>query len=96
MPWKSVPTEDEVAALLAKIDHFEDFVLTKLLAQTGVRQGEAFAMNWGDLDFKLKQIRIGYRRDFKPKTSTSNGILYPTDELFQSLKKLQTWYAARS
>ena len=58
------------------------------MAQNGLRQGEAFNLIWDDIDFESRTIRIGFRRTFQPKTSTSNRLVFPSESLLADLSKL--------
>lgn len=83
-----VPTESEMVGTIAALKDPEDRTLARLMAQNGLRQGEAFSLEWSDVDFDQKLIWIGFRRNFRPKTSTSNRIIYPTNSLLEELRTL--------
>ncbi|WP_028795964.1 tyrosine-type recombinase/integrase [Thalassobaculum salexigens] len=78
----------EVSRLVSHLPTFEDQILVRLLAQNGLRQGEAFNLIWDDIDFETETIQIGFRRTFQPKTSTSNRRVFPSTSLLADLSKL--------
>lgn len=64
-------TEEELGRLLAEIPA-EWRVFFELLAQTGLRIGEAIALRWGDVDFDRRRVRVRrrfYRGGFAPPKS---------------------------
>lgn len=78
----------DVGGLVSHLPTFEDQALVRLMAQNGLRQGEAFNLIWDDIDFESGTIRIGFRRTFQPKTSTSNRLVFPSESLLADLSKL--------
>jgi integrase len=64
-------TEEELGRLLAEIpEHWRVFF--ELLAQTGLRIGEAIALRWQDVDFDRRRVHVGrrfYRGSFAPPKS---------------------------
>lgn len=78
----------DVSSLVSHLPTFEDQALVRLMAQNGLRQGEAFNLIWDDIDFESRTIRIGFRRTFQPKTSTSNRLVFPSESLLADLSKL--------
>jgi integrase len=64
-------TEEELGRLLAEVpDQWRLFF--ELLAQTGLRIGEAIALRWQDVDFDRRRVHVGrryYRGGFAPPKS---------------------------
>lgn len=68
------------------------YVLLFTFISTGAREGEIFALNKDDFNYKEKSIRINKqftkgKLKHKPKTSHSNRIVYIFDEAAEELKK---------
>jgi integrase len=64
-------TEEELGRLLAEIPE-QWRVFFELLAQTGLRIGEAIALRWQDVDFDRRRVHVGrrfYRGSFAPPKS---------------------------
>lgn len=74
----------------------------EVLYYSGLRKGEANALNWKDVNFESKSISINKNITQKikgekyiiltPKTKSSNRILPLTDKLIVSLKELKSYY----
>lgn len=71
------------------------YTMIKFLAYTGVRCGEALALQWKDIDFIEKSVDINKTRDQwgtrSPKTKNSNRIVLVDDELITQLKNYKKW-----
>lgn len=73
--------------------------LTELMALSGMRCGEAIALNESDVDFKNRVIHVDKNYDHKhkiitsPKTGDSNREIYMQDELFMLCKKIKLYTA---
>lgn len=86
-PTLSVREKDELLEFLTCCKnslHFMWYVYFRILSLTGMRKGEAQALEWNDINFKENKIRINktistYGRNKKhisnPKTSSSNRII---------------------
>lgn len=74
------------------------YALFRVLFYTGLRIGEALALEWSDIDFKSKTINVDKTLKFvdnkivagKPKTRASIAVL-PIDD--QTLKILKGWHS---
>lgn len=93
-------TRDELRRFLNSVKeankpHFIAFF--NLLAFTGVRIGEALALEWADVDFKNKTISINKTVSGKtiapPKTAAGNRTIIISDELVAILKE---WKATQT
>lgn len=69
--------------------------LTELMALSGMRCGEAIALNESDVDFKNRVIHVDKTYDHRhkivtsPKTEDSNREIYMQDELFMLCKRIK-------
>lgn len=67
-----------------------------ILALTGMRKGELFALTTKDINFEQKTISITKTRDFlgarSPKTKNSVRTIPLTDELAKCIKKYLLWF----
>ncbi|MFT8470903.1 MAG: site-specific integrase [Oenococcus sp.] len=70
-------------------DHYNRYAFFRLLAFTGMRKGEALALNWGDVDLTNKTLSIsktvvtvdsGEVISNEPKTKASNRLMTLDDE----------------
>lgn len=77
----------------AKKISFKKFVLFRLLSYSGMRVGEALALNWSDIDFNNNTVSISKtvatsRHTFsinKPKTQAGNRVISLDDETINYL-----------
>ena len=79
------------------LDNSMYYYIFLLLSQSGMRQGEARALTWRDINFKDKTININktITKDINdkdiigdtPKTESSNRIIYIDDNLLNALKE---------
>src|SRR5262249_40384242 len=84
---------EQVSAFLsaAKQDarHYPLFLL---LARTGLRPGEAFGLQWGDLDHRARELRVerswSLRKVETPKTGTTRRVDM-SEQLAQALRRLE-------
>lgn len=75
---------------------FQDYVMFRLLAFTGMRKGEIYPLKWSDIDFKTKTVDINKTLSLvkkeniisTPKTKGSNRILGLDDK---TLAELYSW-----
>lgn len=78
-----------------------DFAIFQTLAYTGMRIGELLALQWDDVNFKEKNIRVIktlYRENQRiaeyelttPKTTSSTRKIYVDDDLLRLLQKLRS------
>lgn len=91
---------DEFNRFINVVDNFQYKVLFEFLFFTGVRLGEALALNWND--FKDNQIYInktiskeninGKRLITLPKTKKSIRVVHIDDKLIAELNKLHDYY----
>ena len=72
-------------------------MLTEFSALSGLRAGEAIALNTSDIDFTNRYIRVSKTYDpvnhvvGTPKTATSNRDVYMQDELFTLCKRIKRY-----
>ena len=79
-----VPTDEEVQQLIAGCNK-KLATFLKLLADTGMRSGEAWMLEWTDFDFERKHLRITPEKWGKPR------VLPLNNKLEAMLKSLPTW-----
>jgi len=77
-----LPQEEEVKQLIAGIGK-RTSTLLQLLHETGIRIGEATALQWTDLDFKTKQLRVNC-----PEKGSNSRTLTISDTLIAMLNAL--------
>lgn len=92
-------TYEEYLKFDSVIDDFKYHVFFEVLYFLGLRQGEAMALNWNDIDFKNKTINIRKTLTTKikgenwtistPKTKNSTRILPMTEKLLNDLLNLK-------
>ena len=94
----------KVISLLYKGDYYEHYLFISfwLLFMTGMRIGEAAALQWDDIDFETGMLIISktlyYKtmNDYKfvePKTQASNRTIYIDAD---TIKELQEWKAVQA
>ncbi|MFT8878124.1 MAG: site-specific integrase [Oenococcus sp.] len=75
-------------------DYYSRYLFFRLLAFTGMRKGEALALNWSDVDFNNKTLSIsktvvtvasGEVISDEPKTKASNRLMTLDDETVSAL-----------
>jgi len=78
-----------------KHENITNFTLIMLLAYTGLRRGEAYGLQWKNIDFKKKTLSVDLTRDNKgarpPKTKNSYRTILIDDILVEQLKTYKTW-----
>lgn len=90
---------NEVALLLENMRVEQWKLLTELMVLSGMRCGEAIALNESDIDFKNRIIHVTKTYDYRhkivtsPKTEDSNREVYMQDELFTLCKKIKLYTA---
>lgn len=93
--------KEELLSFLKAIEHdnSERFTFFSLLAFTGLRKGEAFALTWSDVDFKNKMLNIdktitrglnGRLITNTPKTKSGKRKILLDDNTVSVLKKYYT------
>lgn len=92
-------TYDEFLKFLSVIDEFNYKTFYEVLYYLGLRQGEATALTWNDINFIKKEVNINKTLTTKlkgqlytvssPKTVNSNRTLPIPDKLIKSLEKLK-------
>lgn len=88
-------TDPEEAAVLSLIGTHQNGLLLALLYYTGMRRGEVLGLQWSDVDFAKRIIRV--ERDIDPHTGSIGDVKTPNsrrsvpipNELFDMLKKRQ-------
>lgn len=87
----NVPSVEQVKAIARETKKYQDQVLFLALAFTGMRAGEAFGLQWSDVDFTKRKIHIqrSYTRGqiSSPKSGKSRSVPLP-DGLAGELDKL--------
>jgi integrase len=78
-----VPIDEEVQQLIAGCNK-KLAAFLKLLADTGMRSGEAWILKWTDFDFERKNVRVTPEKGGKPR------VLPINDKLETMLKSLST------
>ncbi len=89
-----IPTIDQSRKFLRDVEADRFFALWVFIALTGVRRGEALALQWGDIDWEAKTVTIqrtmsGYashRTTNPPKTKAGRRIIDLTDYLIKVLR----------
>lgn len=78
-----------------KIGNITQWTMTLLLAYSGVRAGEAYALKWSKVDFNNKTITIEATRDFNgrrtPKTNNSYRTIELDEEVIDQLILYKKW-----
>ena len=92
-------TFDEFKKFISVVNDQYYYIMFNFFYYTGLRIGEANALNWHDIDFKKKTLRINKTLSFKvfgqtyvittPKTKNSIRIIDLDDNLIVLLKELQ-------
>lgn len=69
-------TLEEFKEFISKVDEFMYFTLFMTLYYSGMRKGEALALNWGDIDFDHDSINVDKTKikDRVETTTTKNGV----------------------
>lgn len=86
---------DEISALLDGMGNEKWRLLTEFLILSGLRVGEAFALNDSDVDLVKREIRVNKtyshstHRNSTTKTDTSERVIYMQDELFEVCRKIK-------
>lgn len=94
-------TKDEVLQFLSLAEKdlpFQDYVMFYVLLFTGMRKGELMALEWSDIDFEEKIIRITKTLFFHKgreivqtaKTYKSKREIFVDDDTLELLRKLKT------
>lgn len=92
---------EEIHVLLSHIKNSEAYhwyYLTQFLILTGLRVGEAIALNKDDVDLNQKVIHVRYTYDSRnkvrtsPKTATSYRDVYIQPELAEIIKSYTLWH----
>ena len=86
-------SQDQVSAFLTAVQQdARHYPLFLLLARTGLRPGEAFALQWGDLDFRVRELRVerswSLRRIETPKTGRTRRVDM-SEQLVRTLQRLE-------
>lgn len=92
-------TYEEFQKFISVIDEFDYKTFYETLYYLGLRQGEATALTWNDIDFNKKEVSINKTLTTKlkgqlytfssPKTANSNRILPIPMKLLKSYEKLK-------
>jgi integrase len=81
-----LPTMAEVAQILERLPDRVS-LLVRLLAETGCRKSEAFALEWSDVRSDLGVIMIRRKEGFTPKTDHSDRDVPVGPALFEALEE---------
>ena len=87
--------KDELEKLLKAMKQDDWKLLTKFLALSGLRIGEAIALNDSDVDMKTREITIDKTYSLvtykisTTKTESSNRTVYMQDELFECCREIK-------
>lgn len=87
---------EELQMLLEGMKEYEWVLMTKFLCLSGLRIGEAIALEMDDADTKKRVIRVNKTFDgvnkivTDPKTAASNREVYIQDELLEVVKEIKT------
>lgn len=91
-------TFEEFSKFIEIVDNFYDKTMYMFLYYTGLRLGEMIALNWNDIDFERKELKINKTFTYKsenqkyditdPKTNNSIRMIDLDDELINLLKQL--------
>lgn len=92
-------TYDEFQKFIAVVEEFNYKTFYEILYYLGLRQGEACALTWNDINFKKREVNINKTLTTKlrgqlynissPKTANSNRTLPIPLKLIKSLEELQ-------
>ena len=92
-------TYDEFQKFISVINEFNYKTFFEILYYLGLRQGEATALTWNDIDFNKKEVNINKTLTTKlkgqlytvssPKTESSNRTLPIPNKLIRSLEQLK-------
>ena len=90
-------TYEEFNSFIKNVDNEYHYLIFYFLYYTGLRIGEAIALNWNDIDFKKKTLRVnksftnkignGASKIISPKTKNSIRTIDLDDSLLDLLKK---------
>jgi len=84
-------TEAQCKKILDKADDFMYPILFTLL-NTGLRKGELENLEWKDVDFDRRKIKVQYKDDWSPKTAERQIPI--NDDLYVLLKKHKNEFAS--
>lgn len=84
-----LPTPEEATRILKYLPGWKR-VLVHLLAETGCRPSEAFALMWDDVDVVNGTITIRAREGYTPKTRYSQRTIHVSPALLTGLRMLDT------
>jgi integrase len=84
-------TLDEIHAIMDKMSNPRDKLIVRTMAFTGMREGEIFGLQWGDIQWKDSQICVrrtyNHRRFYEPKSARSKRNIDVSEDLLHELKK---------
>jgi len=80
----AIPTLEEMARILDKLPP-RTALLVRFLAETGCRKGEAFALEWRDLDHVQGVVMIRRKDGWTPKTQGSDRDIAVSASLLEAL-----------
>lgn len=89
----ALPTQKEVEAILAHLPE-STALLVHLLGETGFPSGEAFHLQWNDLDFQQNTISVQPKGPWTPKTQHSHRTVALTPTLMLALGAARSAYLA--
>jgi integrase len=79
-----IPTQTEMTKILDSLPP-KTALLVRFLAETGCRKGEAFALEWSDIDEPNELVTIRRKSGFTPKTRHSDRDIPITKSLLTAL-----------
>lgn len=96
-------TQAEAAKLIAATANDDEGCLWRLMAEGGLRPGEATGMKWADIDFDARELRVrrtivasnGTWREGPPKTKDSARTVALSDGLVAALREHRRRQVAR-
>jgi integrase len=84
-------TLDEIHAIMDQMDNPRDKLIVRTMAVTGMREGEVFGLQWGDIQWKDQQIYVrrsyNHGRFYEPKSAKSKRRIDVSEDLLLELKK---------
>ncbi|MEY2759920.1 MAG: hypothetical protein RIR33_3698 [Pseudomonadota bacterium] len=83
-----LPTLEEIAKIVGALPE-QNALLVRLLIETGCRPGEAYGLNWEDIDFQRATIRFQPSEERGLKSPQSERNVHVSDELAQDLKRFR-------
>jgi integrase len=84
-------TQEEINAIVDNIDGQRDKLIVLTMAIAGMREGEVFGLQWGDIQLKDSQIYVrqtfNHGRFYEPKSARSRRKIDVPEDLLHELKR---------